>query len=350
MTKQTLTSINGSLDARDVQRSVPVGLLTLLQEAAREVGADADALLHAVGVEPSELKHPMSPIPLHVLGRALLRGRQLAGCEHFAALAGARAKFGNSGLIALLVMQERLVRDAVADLARFLGIWYRGVHFSLDVTNNWARFVILLADHIEGRAEISTFFAAAMNRHLQTIIGDSGWKGTRVTLEQPKPGDVRPYRQVFKALVTFGESQAAIEFPAAALDITRETTEEHLNDLLRKHLMGLESKGTLTEEVRRLIELMLPRGDCTIERVAQLFSMHRKTLHRHLAAQGTTFKTELEDVRRASAERMLAERHMPVGEVALALGYKDPVNFSRAFRVWHGMPPTTWQRTLGRVA
>ncbi len=326
---------------------MPIGTLVLLQEAARELGADADASLRAVGVDPLSARFAMTPVPLRVAGRALVHARRLTGCEHFPALAGARAKFGNAGLVPFLVMRERFVRDAIVDLARFLRIWFRGFHLSLEVANGWARFVILVSGVFEGRAELSTFFAAAMNRHLQTIIG-SGWKATRVLLEQARPTDARPYRQVFGAAVVFGSSQAVIEFPAGVLDVRRETTDEHLTDLLRQQLIGLEASGpaSLKEEVQRVIELLLPCGDCTIERVAGLFSMHRKTLHGRLAAQGTTFKNELAAARRACAERLLAERQMPVAEVASALGYKDPVNFTRAFRAWYGVPPNTWRRTF----
>lgn len=58
---------------------MPVGTLVLVQEAARELGADADALLRSVGVDPSALRFPMTPIPLRVAGRALLRARQVTG-------------------------------------------------------------------------------------------------------------------------------------------------------------------------------------------------------------------------------------------------------------------------------
>lgn len=350
MAAPVLKSSTAPLRLKEIEHSVPVGTLVLVQEAARELGADGDALLLSIGVDPSALRFPMTPIPLRVAGRALLRARQITGSEHLPALAGARAKFGNAGLVPLLVMQERFVRDAIVDLTRFLRIWFRGIRFSLEVSNGLARFAITMVGSFEGRAELSTFYAASMNRHLQTIIG-AGWKAARVTLEQRKPADPRPYRQVFNAPVLFGESQTAIDFAAGDLDVTRETTDEHLTELLRKQLMGMESKApaSLAEEVQRLIEVMLPRGDCTIERVAELFSMHRKTLHRHLAAQGTSFTKELELARRAFAERLLAERQMSVAEVASALGYKDPVNFTRAFRAWYGVPPNTWRRTHAHV-
>jgi hypothetical protein len=130
-----------SLNRGAVEHSMPVGTLVLVQEAARELGADADAPLRSVGVDPSVLRFAMTPVSLRIAGRALLHARHLTRCDHFPVLAGARARFGNAGLVPLLVMQERFVRDAIVDLTRFLRIWFRGVHLSLEVENGWARFV-----------------------------------------------------------------------------------------------------------------------------------------------------------------------------------------------------------------
>ena len=87
---------------------------------------------------------------------------------------------------------------------------------------------------------------------------------------------------------------------------------------------------------------MLCRGDCSIEKVSEMLSVHRKTLHRHLTKEGTTFKQELEGARKEAAQRLL-ERGVRVSDVACALGYKEPVNFTRAFKQWFGVPPTTWR-------
>ncbi|HMN80988.1 MAG TPA: AraC family transcriptional regulator ligand-binding domain-containing protein, partial [Burkholderiaceae bacterium] len=84
--------------------TVPVGTLALVQEAARQLGTDPDRVLRAAGVEPSALRLPMSPIATSTVARALVRGRELSGCEHFAILAGAQARLGNAGLVPLLLM------------------------------------------------------------------------------------------------------------------------------------------------------------------------------------------------------------------------------------------------------
>ena len=73
--------------------------------------------------------------------------------------------------------------------------------------------------------------------------------------------------------------------------------------------------------------------------------MAPRTLHRHLAAEGASFRQLLDEVRQALAEEMLAHR-MTVDEVAERLGYSEASSFVHAFKRWKGISPRTYrQRT-----
>lgn len=339
------TALKRSSRSDGLERSVPIGTLTLVKEAADELSFDCEALFRSIGVEPGALRYPMTPIPLGVVGKTLSKAVADSGCEHFAALAGARARLDYAGLVPLLVMREKSVRDAITDFTRFLRIWYRGVHFVLHVEHGWAQFTVSIEGPCEGHAELCTSYTSSMNRHLEAII-PGRWRASRVLLSRPRPRDIGAYRRIFNAPVVFGAAADAIEFPAALLERTREVTDERLVTVLRQQLIGLEAvhRPTVVDQVRRLIEVLLVRGDCSVQRVAQLLSIHRQTLYRHLRGHDTTFEKELERARRQMAERMLAEGDLPIADIAQALGYKEPVNFTRAFKRWNGVPPGIWRR------
>src|SRR5215468_8007526 len=65
--------------------------------------------------------------------------------------------------------------------------------------------------------------------------------------------------------------------------------------------------------------------------VAAALGMASRSLHRHLAAEGTTFRLLIDEVRSALAEEMLSHR-MSVAEVAERLGYAKAASFSHAFK------------------
>jgi AraC-like DNA-binding protein len=85
------------------------------------------------------------------------------------------------------------------------------------------------------------------------------------------------------------------------------------------------------------------QGECNIERVAGIFSIHRVTLHRYLREEGTSFEVLLDESRRDMAEHMLTSSDQPIADIATALGYRAAGSFVRAFARWHGTTPGAWR-------
>ncbi|MCU0808750.1 MAG: helix-turn-helix domain-containing protein [Candidatus Contendobacter sp.] len=61
--------------------------------------------------------------------------------------------------------------------------------------------------------------------------------------------------------------------------------------------------------------------------MAQLFSMHRRTLNRRLAEQDCTFQGLVNEVRYEIARQLLANTYMPISQIAATLDYKDAPYF-----------------------
>jgi AraC family transcriptional regulator len=50
-------------------------------------------------------------------------------------------------------------------------------------------------------------------------------------------------------------------------------------------------------------------------------------------------------IRLVLAKQMLADRHLPISDIALSVGFSSQSNFSRAFRDATGMTPRDWRTT-----
>ncbi|MNJ10795.1 HTH-type transcriptional regulator VirS [compost metagenome] len=79
--------------------------------------------------------------------------------------------------------------------------------------------------------------------------------------------------------------------------------------------------------------------------VTQRLGISVRTLQRRLAADGTSFKVLLREVRRQLATRYLSEGRHTVKEVAYLLGFQDLSNFSRTCRSWFGVSPSQLQQS-----
>jgi AraC-like DNA-binding protein len=81
--------------------------------------------------------------------------------------------------------------------------------------------------------------------------------------------------------------------------------------------------------------------------LAQILSMHRRTLNRRLQAQGTTFQRQLDEVRMVVARELLLHTNSSIEEIAEALCYADVSAFMHAFRRWTSTTPARFRQDHG---
>lgn len=70
----------------------------------------------------------------------------------------------------------------------------------------------------------------------------------------------------------------------------------------------------------------------------------RRTLHRRLADEGTSFQALLDTLRSEMAAHLLRQRGVSLAEAADLLGFAEVSAFSRAFRRWYHKTPAAWRR------
>ncbi len=118
-----------------------------------------------------------------------------------------------------------------------------------------------------------------------------------------------------------------------------------LRRLLQQQIDVLEARhgDDFPVQVRSVLQSALMTGDASADRVAALFSMHSRTLHRQLAGFGTSFRALVDETRFEIARQMLGDSSLEVRRIADMLGYADASAFTRAFRRWSGTTPARWR-------
>ena len=102
-------------------------------------------------------------------------------------------------------------------------------------------------------------------------------------------------------------------------------------------------ENPLTGSIRRLLRQCLTSRQCSAADIARQLGIHERTLNRRLQAEGTSFRQELEQVRHAASQQLLAGTTQALAEIATSLGYADASAFSRAFKRWSGVTPAHWR-------
>jgi AraC-like DNA-binding protein len=111
---------------------------------------------------------------------------------------------------------------------------------------------------------------------------------------------------------------------------------------------AVPSRESSANNVRRVIIALLASGRCTADQVAKMSGIDRRTLHRHLLAEGTSFSTLLREVRSEVAARHISDSDQPLAEVADLLGFSTPSAFAFWFRRTFGMTASAWKQRQGR--
>lgn len=325
--------------------TVPIGTLANLPSVIDELGQDGWGFMQAYGLEPASLVRPLQPVPIALCGLLLYRAVETTRCDSLPLLLGARARMENLGPLRLLVASSARVREAVDALIRFRRVWFSGFQIQVSEARGMASLTIDFGGNFVGHSAVRTTYLIAMERHLQIIVGRP-WKVRQVHLSRPKPADTAPYRRHFGVTPAFGQVHDALYFDARLLDLRRQAQHDaELHAHFRRQLTAMEAAlgSNFAEQVAELIESLLMGGSCNVERVAEILGIHRLTLYRRLREYGTTFKSLLEDRRQIMAQAMLQRHTVSVAEIAEALGYGTPANFTRAFRRWTGQPPSVWR-------
>jgi AraC-like DNA-binding protein len=102
----------------------------------------------------------------------------------------------------------------------------------------------------------------------------------------------------------------------------------------------------LPATLRRILRKQLIIGDCSMDQVAAMLGIHRRTLDRHLQEHGVQYSELLESVQDDVARQLLRDTTLQVQHVAEALHFSSAANFATAFRRWTGMTPSEYRRRV----
>jgi AraC-like DNA-binding protein len=175
------------------------------------------------------------------------------------------------------------------------------------------------------------------------------WKPTEVLLSRSRPHNLTPYRNFFRASLSFDAGQNAISFPSRWLDHQIPNADPLLHNYLEREAKELHAvrNSNLTGELRLLLRKALLSRKCKTTDIARQLCIHERTLHRKLREEGTSFQHELNDTRYRMAQQLLAENTMPLAKIATILNYTDASTFNRAFKRWAGITPAQWRTRNG---
>ncbi len=103
---------------------------------------------------------------------------------------------------------------------------------------------------------------------------------------------------------------------------------------------------SFTAQLIKAIKSYLSDGYTTIELVADIAGTSSRTLQRHLKQHDLSYSNLVQFAQYETAVEMLEEPSNSITDIASNVGYRNPNNFSRAFKKIAGINPQQYRNSL----
>ncbi|CAG4924849.1 AraC family transcriptional regulator [Paraburkholderia saeva] len=319
--------------------------LTDYEHVARSVGLDPLRMLRMARLPATVFDDPNLMISVDSVGWLLEESARLSGQEAFGLLLAETRSLANLGMLALAVREEPSLRAAVQFFARYMRLHNAGVQLRLDDPGDVARLQVganMQGGHGVWRQTIEMSTGIVL-RVFKALSGDT-FRPTKISFTHARPASLEVHRRVLGTAIEFSQECDAIVCPSRDLDTPIPAADPTLNREVKRWLdMQLTSlRDEPAQRARQVVRMLLPGGLCSVDQVAQHLGMHRRTLNRHLAAEGESVTTIINAVRAELAEEYLANSKRKLYDVAELLGFSHAGDFSRWFRGRFGKTPSEW--------
>jgi AraC-like DNA-binding protein len=307
-------------------------VLTSFPDLAASCGLDARELLVDAGLPQRCLDEPDLKVPARAIAQLLELAAERGKEPAFGLRLAESRRLSNLGPLGLLVRDEPTLRDALEAVTHHLHAHNEALTIGVEQHSNLV--VVRLELTVQGRASLRQSIELAVGvtfRVLQIFMGAS-WQPRLVCFTHPKPASLSVHRRLFGRAVEFAHQFNGIVCNAADLDVPNPGADPVMVRYAQRLLeQTLDTSSRMSDRVHQLVVLLLPRGLCRVEVVAQHLGVDRRTVARQLAHEKTSFSALVNELRRNLFARYLKDGKRSLTEVSALLGFSASSAFSR----WH---------------
>lgn len=305
-------------------------------------GFDPDGFFRKEGIELSLPIDPDLRIPYKSVDAIRDHAATQIGDEAFGLKSGELVHPSNLGALGYAWLASRTLRIALQRLQRYVR-----------VLNSSARLIMTeFADEMELDIGVDLpsrntmvrddMACAVLTRMIRFNMGPD-FNPVCVTLKRDRPGDARAWDAFYACPVRFEAEANTIRISRALLDQVLPSANPalaKLNEDIVVRYLEHQDLADLPGRVRTEIIRQLHSDKFNQSSVAEALNMTPRTLRRSLRSHETSFIVLVREVRQDLARKLVEEDNLSVTEMSFLLGFSEVSSFTRAFRSWHGFPPS----------
>src|SRR5258705_4859232 len=258
--------------------------------------------------------------------------------------------FREIGLVYYVIASSERLADALLNGKRYCTIMNEGVRLNVKLDDRAAAIALdyVDVDRQSDRHQIEFWLVTLVPICPQ--VTDTRLAPRHLRIRHRRDETPAEMRSFFGCDVEFGAASDEIIFPAPVASLPIVGSDNYLNDLLLRYAEEAladrpQERASLRSAVERVLPQLLPHAKASASNIAQKLTISTRTLSRKLRHEDGAFGEILKETRAALAKRYLAERDLPVSEIAWLLGYVEVSSFTNAFKRWTGMTPRQFRLT-----
>ena len=257
-----------------------------------------------------------------------------------------RLPWGTYGMLCRASLGSPNLLVALKRWCRHHGLLTEDIHLELLSEGTAVRL------RIEERAPLGAMREFCLLTSLRYVHGygcwllDSRLPLNEVTFPFAAPLHQAVYRFLFPGPVRFGAGAASMLFDARYLALAPRRDEAALQRMLQ-HALPLTVRQYRRDRllIERARAWLFARASKSVSsaQVAKAMGLSVRSLHRHLASDGTSLRNLKTEARRQRALELLVRSDLPIKQLARAVGFQNTKSFARAFQGWMGQSPSTYR-------
>ena len=321
------------------------GALMGFADLVDELGGDAKLILSKAKLTLSELTDGDHMIPFESFVMVLEHAAHDLNCPSFGLRLSTHQSLQTMGRLGLLIRNCDSARNALMGAQRYMALHSRAAYWSFDED---ARFTFINRyQHFHSTSHARQYKELAMGVCFCLIKAlVPNFKGYRLEFSHRPISELKFYQHFFTMDVEFNREQDRLVCDSKYLsqpitnfnEQVHQQVEHYLSELLADHGNDIE------RQVRSLILQTMGMQEHTMDNIAQLLHMHKRTLQRRLKDKDLNFKRILNEVRISTARWHLEASNMDITLLSEILGYSDLSAFSRAFKTHMKCSAIEWRR------
>jgi len=330
--------------------TVPVSLVHGSLVGAREQAAMSDAkiaaLLEGCGICPAVLDDPRARITPKQYG-ALLRQLIVALDDECIGFLSHPMRPGGFALIIRSALGAPSLEVAMRRAAHTFRLLQHDVALHYAREDALAGFTLQFSDAEVAHRHIAHDVLMRVFWHMLAWLKGDRLPPRRVDFSYDVPQWGTFHTIMFPCQVQFGQTRSAVWFDAAALNAPVRRDEAALRALIENAPGNFVLPHPCDYATRAQVRAVLLQREPEwpdMDAVAGRLYMSISTLQRRLAAEGITFQTLKDQIRKDLAIERLNTGTLPIAELAAQLGFADTTAFNRAFKAWTGTTPGSYRR------